>query len=180
MTRRLFALLIGLALSTGFILAAPASFESEYAGGTVVTIPVNAKGKLDLSDDNELQFHYGDTTYRTPYSKITSIEVADDAAGGGWPGKVSRFVPFMRKKNVVSVGFQGDDGRSETIQLELARNVSDVVVPLLESKSGKRAAGTAEGAPSATAQSSAAAREAWWGDRYWKTTRNSEVWDKKK
>ena len=54
-----------------------AGVETEYAGGTVVSIPVNTRGRLDTSDKKTLLFHYGKPTYRIDYAKITSLELAE-------------------------------------------------------------------------------------------------------
>jgi hypothetical protein len=174
-------LLCASVFSLGVVFAASNTFDTGYAGGTVGSIPTNAKGQLDLSDSTSLQFHYGKPTYKVPYSKITSIEVSGHTHEA-WTGKVTKHLPFMKQKQLLTIGFQGDKGRSESMQLALAPKTIASAVPVLESRSGKKAAGSAAAKTEVAGKadpSSGNGYEPWWGDRYWKTNRNAQVWEKK-
>jgi hypothetical protein len=163
-----------------------AGVETEYAGGTVVTIPVNTRGRLDMSDAQMLQFHYGKPTYKIDYSKITTLEVTEKSEPR--LGRIgAKAMPFLQKKaQSLSIGFTGENGRGETVILEMAKYRMGEVLPVLEARSGKRVSG-ANGVPVAMAQkgpvtakpASSADGGAFWGDRYWKTERNEEAWKKK-
>jgi len=162
-----------------------AGVESEYAGGTVVTIPVNTRGRLDTSDPKMLQFHYGKPTYKIDYSKITTLEVTEKSEPR--LGRIgAKALPFLQKKaQALSIGFTGENGRGETVILEMAKYRMGEVLPVLEARSGKRVAGT-NGAPVAQKgpglskpAGSSADGAPFWGDRYWKTARNEEAWKKK-
>lgn len=135
-------------------------FDSQYTGGTIAHIPQFTNGKLDLSDSRTLRFHYGKPTWSLDYAKISSIEVADK--------KMSRMIKvpkLMKDKRVFTIGFAGDKGK-QTMVVELPIQAALTALPLLEERTGKAA--VVEGAQSP---------DGWWGDRYWRTASNTQVWD---
>lgn len=136
-------------------------FDSQYVSGTIAAIPHYSSGKLDLSDKSKLQFHYGKPTWSLPYTHISAIEVADKA-----PNPLIRVPGLSKKKRTISIDFDNDKGVRHNLKLELPLEVALEALPLLEERSGKAA--TVEGAQSP---------DGWWGDRYWKTASNQQVWD---
>lgn len=196
MRRTLTVTVFGLVIAgaTAFPAAMNLSFESEYAGGTVAAIPVNTKGQLDLSDSKALKFHYGTPTYAIEYAKITNLELTEKSEPrlGRIGGKA---LPFLQKKGQsLNITFAGANGKNEMVMLDFSRQRMSEIVPMLESRTGKRVAlpggANAEpveqastGKPKGPAYSkplgSTADGQAFWGDRYWKTERNQETWSKK-
>ncbi|MBI3683531.1 MAG: hypothetical protein HY235_24410 [Acidobacteria bacterium] len=136
-------------------------FDSQYTGGTVAAIPQYTNGKLDLSDPSELRFHYGKPTWSAPYSKIVSIEVADKQ-----PNPWVTIPKVQRKKRIVTILYQGEKATRQQTVFELSLHEALQALPLLEERAGK---------PAYVAGMSNA--DGWWGDRYWKTQRNTQVWD---
>jgi len=136
-------------------------FDSQYVSGTIAAIPQYSSVKLDLSDKTKLQFHYGKPTWALSYSNINTIEVADRA-----PNPMIRIPGLHKKKRLISIGFENDRGVRHSMKLELPMEEALEALPLLEERSGKAA--SVEGAQSP---------DGWWGDRYWKTASNQQVWD---
>lgn len=136
-------------------------FDSLYAGGTVAAIPQNSMGKLDLSDRAALRFHYGKPTWSVPYSKVTSIAVADRKQP-----KMLHVPKLMKDKRVFTIGFSNENGQKQNLIIEMPVQTALSALPLLEERTGKAA--VVEGAQNP---------DGWWGDRYWRTTRNSGTWD---
>jgi hypothetical protein len=168
--RFLSATLLAFGLATLWA-ADTAGVESEYAGGTVVSIPLKAKGRLDVSDDQSLRFHFGSQPYKINYSRITSMELNErnDKLFGKVP------IP-MKKTQVLTIGFSGSEGRGESVILEMSKDSLGNVLPALEEKSHKRITSAwAEAAARANADEDG---NTWWGDRYWRTNRNSQGWEK--
>lgn len=136
-------------------------FDGLYAGGTVARIPQATNGKLDLSDPTTMRFQFGKPVWSVDYSKIRGIEVADK--------KTNPFikVPLVTKdKRVFTIAFDDNKGKKQQMIVELTVPVSLKALPLLEERTGKNA--TVAGATPP---------DSWWGDRYWKTARNAQVWD---
>lgn len=136
-------------------------FDSQYTGGSVALIPQYTNGKLDLSDRNKLQFHYGKPTLAIPYAKITSIEVADKRMNE-W----IQVPKLSKRKRVFTIQFENDRGATQKLNLEMNLTASMEALPLLQERSGKdvQVLGVADS-------------EGYWGDRYWKTAANAEMWD---
>jgi hypothetical protein len=138
------------------------AFESVYTHGTIAAIPRLTSGKLDLSDKTALRFQYGKPTWSLDYTKIVSIEVGDKKA----PARMLVIPKVTKDKRVFHLTFNGDRGQKHNIFLEMPVDTAIEVLPLLEERSGKSA--VVEGMVNP---------DGWWGDRYWRTARNQEVWD---
>ena len=137
-------------------------FGSLYTPGTVAAIPQLTSGKLDLSDKTTMRFHYGKPTWSLDYSRISSIEVGDKRS----PARMLKIPKVTKDKRVFHLTFDGDRGQKNNVHFEMPVDVAFDVLPLLEERSGKSA--IVEGMQNP---------DGWWGDRYWRTSRNEAVWD---
>ncbi|HUQ93389.1 MAG TPA: hypothetical protein VM120_17030 [Bryobacteraceae bacterium] len=136
-------------------------FDSTYTGGTIAAIPQFINGKLDLSGKSALQFHYGKPTWSLDYTRITSIEVADKKQV-----RLVKVPRLMKDKRVFTIGFDNEKGQKQNMILELPVEIALSALPLLEERTGRTAVVEGQMNP-----------DGWWGDRYWKTSRNATVWD---
>ena len=138
-------------------LAAAAAYgsEAEYLGGSIKSIPKNMTGDLDLTDPANLTFVYYKGVFRLPFENIKSFEIA--------PAK-SR-IPLRHRSGVLNLSFRTDDHANEVISFKLTGK--DVATTEWTLKSHIQEPGTAN-----TATSRTRLPESWWGDRYWRTTRN--------
>jgi hypothetical protein len=138
---------------------------AEYLGGTVKSIPVNATGSLSLGDAKELRFNYGQSVYKLPYGQITGTEIIQGEGRHVLHVRVPRF--FGKNKETLAINYKDAAGASGTLNFELsARQASAARDTIAERK-----------APQAASANQTAQSNEWWGDKYWKTTRNRATWE---
>jgi len=143
-----------------------ASSIVEYIGGTAKSIPLNASGSISVGDAKELQFTYGQSVYKIPYSQITGTNVVQ-GEGRHILGKIR--VPTMfpgRRKQTLAINYKDAAGANGTLNFELtASEASAVREGIAERQTVAQSAATPQGP------------EEWWGDKYWKTKRNQAMPD---
>lgn len=140
-----------------------ASHAVEYVGGTVKSIPANSAGTFNFDDAKELRFNYAGVVFKLPYEQITSTEV-NKAEGHHLLGKIP--VPSLmpgKRKQTLSISYKDPAGATGTLNFELSASQASSVRDTIALKK----------APVQTATQSTD----WWGDRYWKTTRNKGTWE---
>jgi hypothetical protein len=154
-----------------FALVPPAvvrgsSDTATYVGGSVKTIPIDLVGVLDVSDKGELRFDYGTATYKLPCTQITSTAITQ-----GETRHIFRRIPVPnvmpnRKKETLTINYKDAAGANGTLNFELASSQASMLLEIIEIKK----------ATPATAASGVSGDD-WWGDKYWKTTRNRSDWE---
>lgn len=143
-----------------------ASDTVQYVGGTVKSIPVNSAGSLSFDDAKEFRFLYNGSVFKMPYDQITStsIEKADVR-------RVMHIFPAMspiaaHRKQTLVINYTDSTGTAGSVNFELAAYKA---MDAQETIAAKRSP--------ITPAAAAAATNEWWGDKYWKTTRNKAEWD---
>lgn len=136
-------------------------FAGLYVTGSVAAIPQDMGGRLDLSDHQKLQFHYGEPTWSVPYSRIRAIEVADKKPNELW----SKVPKLSKRKRVFTIDFDGEKGEKNFLKIEMGLLEALEALPIMEERTG-RAVAVAGQIPGI-----------WWGDAVWKTPRNQPGWD---
>ncbi|MCP5113129.1 MAG: hypothetical protein GY953_20050 [bacterium] len=164
-----------LVLSAALCLAGGES--ATYVNGTITMIPANTEGRLDLGDSEALNFHYGANSFTVPYGQIVNFHLGRD--GRGFGSKVSggaaavgrKVLPmlFSPKQSFLTIEFEGEDERAQTMVLELPAYEAKAALPVLE-------AHTADSEQTAAVARSADTGSGWWGDRVWRTNRNKDLW----
>ncbi len=150
--------------------------QVEYLEGTVVTIPSGTEGAFDLTDSSKLQFHYSGTSWDVPYESIVSYEWSRPAEGFGeqvthGADQVGRAVmPMLYKTKFLTIGFQGDGGREQAV-FRVPKEMVSAADPVL--KNWVKRNSSVPVANLAVDESGT-----WWGNRYWKTSRNKHLWEK--
>lgn len=154
------------ALPTAVVRAESKSSLVQYVGGTVKSIPVNSTGTFNFDDAKEFRFIYNDSVYKLAYDQITStdIEKADVR-------RVMHVFPAMspiaaHRKQTLVINYTDANGANGTVKFELmAYRAIDAQQTLAAKKS-----------PISPAAAAAASNQ-WWGDQFWKTTRNLPQWE---
>jgi hypothetical protein len=143
-----------------------ASDTVQYVGGTVKSIPVNSSGTLNFDDAKEFRFIYNGSVFKLPYDQISStdIEKADVR-------RVMHIFPAMspiaaHRKQTLVIVYTDSTGATGSVNFELAAYKA---MDAQETLAAKRSP--------ITPAAAAAATNEWWGDKYWKTTRNKAAWD---
>jgi hypothetical protein len=152
-----------------FVLVPPAIVRgytdtATYVGGSVKSIPLDLIGSLDVSEKGELRFDYGTATYKLPCTQITSTAVTQ-----GETRHILHRIPVPsllpgRKKETLTVNFKDAAGANGTLNFELTATQASALLEIIAIKK----------ATPVTASQSA---DDWWGDKYWKTTRNRADWE---
>ncbi len=136
-----------------------------YVGGSVKSIPINITGLLDVSERGELQFEYGNATYKVPCTQITSTAIIQ-----GESRRLFRRIPVPslmpgRKKETLTINYKDGAGANGTMNFELSSSQASTLLEMIAIK---------KSTPQA---SSAVTFDDWWGDKYWKTLRNRPTWE---
>jgi hypothetical protein len=147
-----------------------ADIEAQYVGGTRATIPANTVGALNLDDSKELRFSYGAAVYRVPYAQITSSDIrkVDDVHRLFGRVPVPSITPWKRKQTL-SISFKDATDTPGTLNFQVLSKDATLAAALLSARKDLK--------QSATAQPTGAPDNSWWGDKYWRTTRNQAKWD---
>jgi len=154
-----------------FALVPPAvvrgsSDTATYVGGSVKTIPIDLVGVLDVSDKGELRFDYGTATYKLPCTQITSTSITQ-----GETRHIFHRIPVPnvmpnRKKETLTINYKDAAGANGTLNFDLTSSQASMLLEIIAIKK----------ATPATAASGVSGDD-WWGDKYWKTTRNRADWE---
>ena len=163
-------------LSAAAVMALPpmsvkaADIEAQYVGGTRATIPANTVGTLNLDDSKELKFNYGAAVYHMPYAQITGSEIQKTEETHRLFGRVPlpSVTPWKRKQTL-SISFKDSSDKPGTLNFQVLSKDATIAAAMLSARKDQR--------PSIAAQASGTADDFWWGDRYWRTTRNQAKWD---
>jgi len=158
------------------ICVAEAPEESAaFVEGSVPAIPPAATGALDLGDSQNLHFRYGDSQFSIPADQITGYKWHKRGNGGfgesvtdGADAVGRTLLPmFFDKTKYLTINFKPSDRMGvEEVVFEVRNGVKKEADPVLKSWV-------------ATNKQRAARRSSpeWWGDRYYKTSRNRHIWE---
>ena len=162
----LFSAAAMIALPTASVKAQ--EIEAQYVGGTRNAIPANTIGSLSLDDSKEFKFKYGGTAYRIAYTQITNsdLQKADDIHRLFGRVPLPSLTPWKRKQNL-SISFKDTGDKVGTLNFLLGTKDAALAESLLAARrDGKPSQETAD--------------DSWWGDKYWKTSRNRATWASEK
>jgi len=177
-------------LATAAAFAASNSETATYVDGNVAGVSPNTGGTLTFSDEKAMIFRTGLSNVPVPYSGISNVEL-------GAVKETSHDVPFYKvwqlhkrfsggnktETQLLIVSFKNEDGEDKSMTLELAQPAVTGVLATIEEHTGKTYVARSQGSPKhgpakATNQATSDDKNAWWGDDYWKTTRNADKWNK--
>ncbi len=142
-----------------------ASSTVEYVGGTVKVIPANSVGSFNFDDAKEMRFNYGSAMFKIPYEQITTTDISK-AEGHHLLGKIP--VPSFssgRRKQTLSISYKDAAGAAGTLNFVLSANQASVARQTITDRK------------TLPQNTSASQSMEWWGDKYWKTSRNKGVWE---
>jgi hypothetical protein len=156
-----FLTLTTLTVLAGGLLAAADPSSITYVSGTVSELSPNTGATLILNSKSmELQTPLHKV--QVPYSQISNAELGAIQSHQAEPEALykvwdlpKRFLPSETRQMTVSFTSQG---QAQNMTIELSKKAATVLMKTLENRSG------------------AVANANWWGDGYWKTTRNKDGW----
>ncbi len=178
-----------IAVLTTAAFAASRSETTTYVDGNLKGVSPNTGGTLVLSEEKTMYFRTGLENVEVPYSGISKVEL-------GAVKETSHDVPFYKvwalhkrfngsnktETQLLIVNFKNEDGEEKAMTLELAKPAMDGVLRSIEKGTGKSWVSAEPKTQTASAKKKSAAEAKnstdWWGDDYWKTTRNADKWNK--
>lgn len=149
------AIILALALVVSSPMMSPAlgSNKVKYVGGTLVSLPDNTEGTVDLSNPTKLVIVFGRNiggplkgTVSIEYTKVRKFRYGQDSRveGGSYtaPNKNggSGFGYTETKiSHFLTIFFADQDGHEQTAVLELGSSISRTTIAILELRTGKMA-----------------------------------------
>jgi hypothetical protein len=197
MITRHFPILATAALTLAVVSAAPADTRAEtstYVDGNLTGMSPNTGGTLLLSDDKAMYFRTGLSNVPVPYANISTVEL-----GATRETSHGTFVHKRKTETqLLIVTFKNDEGQEKNMTLELAKVSAPGVLSAIQSHGvTPQVANTeAAGAPANSFKTkpepkkdekmdvmktatNSEGTEGWWGDGFWKTSRNADKWTAK-
>jgi hypothetical protein len=162
------------ALACIAVSGAPRPETSTYIDGNVSSLKPNTGGTLVFTDNNSMTFRTGLAEVSVPYASIQHAALGavqthnHDLPLPGVLALVNRL--HKTETQLLTVEFKSGLGEKQTMTLQLAKPAASSVFATIQ-----------EHTPKATlaAEKTPAAKEDWWGDSYWKTSRNQDSWNAK-
>jgi hypothetical protein len=167
------------------VSGAPRPETSTYVSGNVASLKPNTGGTLVFTDKDSMIFRSGSAEVKVPYASILHAELgATESRTHDGPGFKILSRILKTETQLLTVEFKSGLGENQTMTLQLAKFVAPGVLNTIKENAGDEVAsatksgGTrAAAAAKASIPASADDKNAWWGDGYWKTTRNQDSWN---
>ena len=193
-----------LALTASNAAAADTRAETTtYVDGNLTGVSPNTGGTLLFSDDKAMYFRTGLSNVPVPYANISHTELgATKETSHDVPlYKVWALHKRLGKTEtqLLIINFKNDAGEEKNMTLELAKSSAPVVLSTIQSHGVKNVVAentvVAKAEPATNGEKppkpskadakktdpekTAAKADSWWGDDYWKTSRNADKWNTK-
>jgi hypothetical protein len=152
-----------LTILAGGLLAAADSQSVTYIDGTIADFSPNTGATLYMNNSKSLEIRTKEHTLQVPYSQISKAELGSvqiRSAEPEAPYKVWALPKRLMASETrqMTVAFTNGNGQGQTMTIELSKKAASGLMTRI----GR--------------QSPQVANANWWGDGYWKTTRNKDTW----
>lgn len=152
-----------LTILAGGLLAAADSATVTYIDGNVADLTPNSGATLNMNNPQTMELKTPLHKVQIPYSQISKAEVGSVMVHTADPEplyKVWALPKRLMKSETqqMTLAFTDANGQSQTMTIEMSKVSADGVLATIERHSAK------------------VANTKWWGDDYWKTTRNRDTW----
>jgi hypothetical protein len=184
-------------LAGALALAAGRTESVTYVDGNLTGVAPYSPAILVYSGNKELQLHAGKAAIQVPFESIAKTEMSA-------PQVHSNDVPLYKvwalpkrfgktETNLLTVNFKDNQGADRTMTLELGAapaasvlaaikthnpNVETRTLAQAEAPALKQRERDSEAQAKAPQEQTKPSAEGWWGDKYWKTSRNADRWGK--
>lgn len=174
------ALLIATTAMAAQLASAATRNESvTYVEGNLSNVVANSGGWLVLGGDTALELKTGLATVAIPYAavaKATLGEIRKHPTDTPMYKVWSLHKRFSKNETqLLKVEFKDEQGEQKNATLELAKDTAENVVDTIARRNPQARIGEPELADAAQEP----VKKDWWGDDYWKTTRNAGKWSQK-
>jgi len=177
-------------LACGAALAEPRPETTTYIDGNVAGVSPHTGGTLMFSDEKAMHFRSASANVTVPYERITKAELGATKTHAHeipvykvWA--LHKRLNETTETRYLTLAFKSDEGDDQTMTLELAKSAVPNVMATIQSHAHQGVV-PADAVPPVkltqeqilAAKPADAASAPWWGDDYWKTTRNQDKWNK--
>lgn len=113
---------------------------AEYAGGTLETLEMGAKGRLSTADPVSLVFETRRSALRIPYERVNLLEYGQRVDRRLLEAILISPMLILSKKRAhyLAIGYQTEDGRQEAVLLRVDKSAIRAVLVSLEARTGLR------------------------------------------
>jgi len=152
-----------LTILTGGLLAAADSATVTYIDGNVAGLSPNSGATLYLNNPHTMELKTALHNIQIPYAQISKAELGVIVPHTPDPEPLYKVWALPKRlvkteTQQMKVAFTDENGRDQTMTLEMPKTSVDGVLGTIERYSPK------------------VANTSWWGDGVWKTTRNRDTW----
>jgi len=150
-------------LAGGLVLAADSETVT-YIGGTVADLAPNSGATLYLNNPQAMEIRTPLHAVQVPYSQISKAELGSVKMHPTSEPQPLYKVWALPKRLIkaetqeMTLAFKNDQGQDQTMTIELPKTTATSLYAKISRRSGQ------------------VADNSWWGDGYWKTTRNKDQW----
>lgn len=151
----------------GLIFGAARPENSTYVDGNVAALKPNTGGTLVFDNDSAMTFRTGLAEVAIPYKEIRKAEAGATQSHSHTSAPAYKVWTLPQRLHrtetqMLTVQYKNDKGEDQTMTLEMPKTAAASVLSEIETHTTPGAKNT---------------REDWWGDKYWKTSRNAGQWD---
>lgn len=152
-----------LTILAGGLLAAADSATVTYIDGNIADLSPKTGATLYLTNPQSMELKTPLHQVQVPYAQILKAEAGSVMVHTADPEPLYKVWALPKRlvkseTRQVTVTFNNGSGQDQTMTLELSRVAADGVIATIERRNAK------------------VANNDWWGDNYWKTTRNRDQW----
>ncbi|MGH9648567.1 MAG: hypothetical protein ACRD4E_17315 [Bryobacteraceae bacterium] len=153
-----------LTILAGGLLAAADSATVTYIDGNVAELAANSGGTLYLNNPQTMELKTPLHKVQIPYAQISKAELGSVMVHTADPEPLYKVWALPKRlvkseTQQMTVAYTNGNGQDQTMTLEMSKAAADGVLATIERRSAKLTNATA-----------------WWGDNYWKTSRNRDTW----
>ena len=149
-------------LAGGLLLAADSQTVT-YIDGNIADFAPNSGASLYLTNPQSMELRTPLHTVQVPYGQISKAELGAVKVHTAEPEKLykvwalpKRFIKSETRQ--MTVAFKDASGQDQNMTIEMSNSAATGLLATIEHHNAK------------------VANNNWWGDDYWKTTRNKDQW----
>ena len=150
-----------LTILAGGLLLAAGSQDVTYVDGNIADFTPNTTATLDVNNSASMELRTPLHAVQVPYGNISEAKMGAVKSHTPQPEAAYKFWALPKRlmkseTQEIVVSFTSANGQNQTATLELSKPAAASVLAAIERHNAKVAD--------------------WWGDSYWKTTRNKDGW----
>lgn len=152
-----------LTILAGGLLAAADSAAVTYIDGNVAELAPSSGATLYMNNPQAMELKTPLHKVQIPYAQISKAELGSVMVHTSEPEPLYKVWALPKRlikseTQQMTLAFTDVNGQGQTMTLEMSKTSADGVLATIERHSAK------------------VANSGWWGDSYWKTTRNKDTW----